>query len=643
MYTICLGGAFDIYLYNLSETPDINISGSLSIGPNELPSHFRVNTYGIFEMSFWIKPSREQYVYSETSTCKDTFTCANSVMHITDGSGNGDCCKVGNRIPLLLFWNGTTNLSVYMDADGQNESMTRRTNNKKQRCTTPFELEREQWHFVKLKVADRHMAKGKMDQNSDGSLALFINSDKVCEVIGTRFKTLPSCASAHLFFGTIQPPFEDLHMPASAEIRQFKYGKPPSNLFVGTTNSIQGILSIVLMYPIGQLGDCFNRYTMLKMNVFIGILSAALITQGILTSSVTWLLAGLVFFTCYQQCISAILNAVLADNTTKDRRNTAGLNYKTLSALAMSLGPGIQLMVVLVSPAQDSWSMGTLFAILLPGWFLFPFVGLAIFAMKPVGEKISKCPTTDEAPSASLMASPTSGRMNQAWLDEIVLCGQRRRFMVALLVNIFFIATLLANGMPVRYFSLYFTNVKKFSVSGLCALNATCRLIIAGFAQAVRPLARRFGRANLAVMLHLLSAIFTLGIYGHTWLQPSIALACISYVLRFCCLHARDPMLYSMTMDCVPQDQRSRWAALNSLRSLSFSASAILGGYLADSYGYEFSFNITVLALIACTAIMIPVLVWFPRNEGLAAQEVNASLMSPQGAQSPPGVRAIVE
>eukprot|EP00446_Apocalathium_sp_SHHI-4_P078245 CAMPEP_0177572088 /NCGR_PEP_ID=MMETSP0369-20130122/77777_1 /TAXON_ID=447022 ORGANISM="Scrippsiella hangoei-like, Strain SHHI-4" /NCGR_SAMPLE_ID=MMETSP0369 /ASSEMBLY_ACC=CAM_ASM_000364 /LENGTH=113 /DNA_ID=CAMNT_0019060049 /DNA_START=282 /DNA_END=624 /DNA_ORIENTATION=+ len=35
-------------------------------------------------------------------------------------------------------------------------------------------------------------------------------------------------------------------------------------------------------------------------------------------------------------------------------------------------------------------------------------------------------------------------------------------------------------------------------------------------------------------------------------------------------------------MDVVPPSQRSRWAALNSLRTLSFSASAVLGGYLAD-------------------------------------------------------------
>ncbi len=37
-------------------------------------------------------------------------------------------------------------------------------------------------------------------------------------------------------------------------------------------------------------------------------------------------------------------------------------------------------------------------------------------------------------------------------------------------------------------------------------------------------------------------------------------------------LHARDPVLYSITMDCVPQSQRSRWAALNSSGTPNFTS-----------------------------------------------------------------------
>eukprot|EP00931_Biecheleriopsis_adriatica_P043322 TRINITY_DN24768_c0_g1_i2.p1 TRINITY_DN24768_c0_g1~~TRINITY_DN24768_c0_g1_i2.p1 ORF type:complete len:108 (+),score=21.08 TRINITY_DN24768_c0_g1_i2:378-701(+) len=81
-------------------------------------------------------------------------------------------------------------------------------------------------------------------------------------------------------------------------------------------------------------------------------------------------------------------------------------------------------------------------------------------------------------------------------------------------------------------------------------------------------------------------------------------------------------------MDCVPPSQRSRWAALNSLRSLSFSASAVLGGYLADMHGYEFSFNVTVWSLLVSTALMLPAWLWFPRKEGREQPEA-VTLVSP--------------
>eukprot|EP00933_Yihiella_yeosuensis_P028656 TRINITY_DN22482_c0_g1_i1.p1 TRINITY_DN22482_c0_g1~~TRINITY_DN22482_c0_g1_i1.p1 ORF type:complete len:227 (+),score=29.32 TRINITY_DN22482_c0_g1_i1:49-681(+) len=187
--------------------------------------------------------------------------------------------------------------------------------------------------------------------------------------------------------------------------------------------------------------------------------------------------------------------------------------------------------------------------------------------------------------------------------------------------------------MTVRYFSLYFTQVLKFSPAQLCGLNAVCRLFIAGFAQLGKPLARRLGRANLAILLHVCSALFTAGIYGGGWYTPSALAACACYLMRFACLHARDPVLYSMTMDCVPASQRSRWAALNSLRSLSFSASAVLGGWLADERGYEFSFSVTVVSLLACTVFMLPVWQWFPRKEGLEEEQTDPFLEI--GAQSP--------
>lgn len=302
------------------------------------------------------------------------------------------------------------------------------------------------------------------------------------------------------------------------------------------------------------------------------------------------------------------------------------MNYKTFSALAMSFGPAIQLCVVFWGPKeQDAWSSSTFELLLLPGWLLLPMIGVAVTMMVPVGKELSEIPNTDDAHQCP--RSPVRAKISEAWLEQSVCFSLKRRFVVALSVNVFFIATLLANGMTVRYFSLYFTQVLRFSPAQLCMLNAVCRLFIAAFAQPLKPLSVLLGRCNLALVLHIGSAIATLGIYGGGFFNPSVLCACACYLLRFACLHARDPVLYSITMDCVPQSQRSRWAALNSLRTLSFSASAVLGGFLADRHGYQFSFTVTIILLLACTIFMLPAILWFPRKEGEQAQASSDSLI----------------
>jgi len=620
MYTMCLGSVFDIFLYNLSQEQQVLVPDDpFQIGLNTAPaSPLHVNTHSSFVLTFDIRPSDKLAGYPANSTCRERYTCGTSILHITDLSGNGDCCKVGNRMPLVMLDNMSTHMHLAMDSIGQNESMSVREYDKRQKCQTVSPLPVNAWSSIKVKASGIDRSKGQFSKNNTGGLALFINSSKACEVLGTEYHILPAKSNALAFLGSISSPTAtDDHIPANAEIRNLKYGRPASNLFVGTMNSVQGVVAVLLMYPIGWLGDYTNRYNLNRSNLAIGFLAALLMVAAIIMRNTVAIFTGVILFTFYQQCISAIIYAILADNVDKKRRTQAGVNYKTFSTLAQSLGVLIQLIVVLINPAEDNWSWNTFSLMLLPGWLLIPGIALAIFGIRPVGKKLSAIPNVDEVPlDTEMVASVRSVRLSQSWLDDIVLFGQRRGFVVAVSVNAFFILTLLANGMTSRYFSLYFTQIKKFSPAGLCLLNAVCRLWIALFAQVGKPLGRILGRSNLIVLLHVGSSLFTLGIYGGGLFEPSMIMACGSYLMRFALLQTRDPLLYSITMDCVPPSQRSRWAALNSLRTLSFAASAVLGGYLADMHGYQFSFNITVVALLCGLVVFLPTMIWFPRREG---------------------------
>ena len=71
-------------------------------------------------------------------------------------------------------------------------------------------------------------SKGKI-QDEDGGVVMFINEEKVCEVPGTMYHTLPSRQKALLFLGSLRSPpvrAEDLHLPANMSIKNVSASEP---------------------------------------------------------------------------------------------------------------------------------------------------------------------------------------------------------------------------------------------------------------------------------------------------------------------------------------------------------------------------------------------------------------------------------
>eukprot|EP00971_Amphidinium_carterae_P273477 5427421-Amphidinium_carterae.1 len=96
IYTMCLGGIFDVFIYDMSQQQHVIVSSPLATN-SEVRSRALLNTFSDFELTFQIRPSPNLTTFPPGSECLQTFTCASSIMHFTDGQGNGDCCHVGNR------------------------------------------------------------------------------------------------------------------------------------------------------------------------------------------------------------------------------------------------------------------------------------------------------------------------------------------------------------------------------------------------------------------------------------------------------------------------------------------------------------------------------------------------------------------
>jgi hypothetical protein len=68
-------------------------------------------------------------------------------------------------------------------------------------------------------------------------------------------------------------------------------------------------------------------------------------------------------------------------------------------------------------------------------------------------------------------------------------------------------------------------------------------------------------------------------------------------------------------MDFVPKERRAKWKALESIGSLGWSGSAVLGGWLADKYDYSTTFLITIGFQLIGACVHLTMINVVPKDE----------------------------
>ena len=158
-------------------------------------------------------------------------------------------------------------------------------------------------------------------------------------------------------------------------------------------------------------------------------------------------------------------------------------------------------------------------------------------------------------------------------------------------------------------------------------LYALMPAALAGGARCAARLAARIGRVQAMVVLKLSSIGLLVGLaalgvgcrmhilkpwaLGWTLVVPTVVLFLGRTVLANCTL----PLSTAVMMDYAPAHRRARWSSLQSAVQACWSASAVLGGVLADRHGYTFTLMLTAALQVAGTAMQASLLVVVPRSE----------------------------
>ncbi len=166
------------------------------------------------------------------------------------------------------------------------------------------------------------------------------------------------------------------------------------------------------------------------------------------------------------------------------------------------------------------------------------------------------------------------------------------------------VITCVGAGMTVKFFPLFFKNNFNLSPVFINLLFSFYLFNFAFFTFILEKFSKQIGRIPASMIFSIAGTIclFTLGYI------ESLPLLILVFILRGSFQNSIYPIDRSILMDHVPNEQRGRWSAVESIAQMTWSGSAVIGGYLIDSNDYRYTFIITGFIYLASFCLRIPLL-----------------------------------
>ncbi|RNF22246.1 uncharacterized protein Tco025E_03178 [Trypanosoma conorhini] len=164
---------------------------------------------------------------------------------------------------------------------------------------------------------------------------------------------------------------------------------------------------------------------------------------------------------------------------------------------------------------------------------------------------------------------------------------------VPYLVCLFDFLVAVGSGMTMRYIPLFFVNDYHVSPVVLMSVYIAISVTTAAISTLVRYLGAHYVSRVAAVFSVRLVGTTLLLLMGLTHLNLYILLPI--FVLRNALMNSTRGVTRSVIMDCVSKSSRAKWSAFESFSSLTWAGSAVIGGYIAEAKGYQYTFVVTAV------------------------------------------------
>lgn len=364
------------------------------------------------------------------------------------------------------------------------------------------------------------------------------------------------------------------------------------NTSVGMVEMAFGLSQLVSAFPVGYLADKRGRAPLIMAGGALSIVASVAtgyvvwetteedIENGATPPWAMWALAGCM---CVWGVVSGIASgpsqALYADSIPEGERSK-WFNYLYWAyLLGSTVGPATA--VALFHIYGNEWSLRELRIVFLVGLGFELIVAIPSFFFSD----LAALPEKNASPEKD-----KGGIQSTELPFDVGQCVRRCHIPYILFAGDLLVA--LGSGMTVKFFPLFFKNTLHLSPADVQTVYVVLRVVMACASGIGMAVARRTGRVSASIGLSYLGlgCLITMALCYDK--MPAIPLIVI-FMARTGLMNSTYPLRESILMDTVPKDQRARWKALDSVSTFGWCGSAAVGGFLADRFGYTFTFFIT--------------------------------------------------
>lgn len=372
-----------------------------------------------------------------------------------------------------------------------------------------------------------------------------------------------------------------------------------SNTAVGWAESASGLSQILVALPAGFLVDTFSRSKILSFCGCLSLAYSCFFIFAISRDSIHLIYAALIFGGVLFAVQNTATYSLYADSVPQGFRAKAMMEVAVVTQVSMAIGPIVG--AILFWALGDLWDSTILHAVLYSGFALMIPGSFLLIGWKDVDGQVA---STDGFEAQFIKKSHWAG------LVPYMICAND-------------VITCIGAGMTVKFLPLFFKNEYGFSPAQVQLLYAVYLVTFGFFTWLCERIAESIGRVQAALLFSSMG-VTCLFILARVTFLPLVV---IVFLLRGALQNAIYPIDRSIIMDFVPSDQRGRWNAFESISSMTWSGSAVIGGYLMDEHDYRYAFQITAYIYSIAFCMRLPMMWLVPRKEQFVGKAFTESLI----------------